>query len=188
VRVFIGVELDEQVRVRAAAIAGALRARAGRDLDARWIAAANLHITLWFLGEIAEPSLESSLRELGRPVRTAAFDLAVAGLGAFPESGAPRVIWMGVDAGAKQLVELHADLAPRVTSLGIEPERRAYAPHLTVARVKAVRPQHLSHVRAALRETPSDAGTSRITAVTVFRSRLSREGPSYDALIRVPLQ
>ena len=88
----------------------------------------------------------------------------------------------------KQLVELHADLAPRVQSLGIEPERRAYAPHLTIARVKAARREDLSRIRDALRETPADAGMCRVSAVTVFRSRLSPKGPSYDALIRVPLQ
>ena len=183
-RVFIGVELDEQVQVRAAEIPAALRSREGHGLDARWIPAADLHITLWFLGEIAE----ASLPDLGKPVRTQTFDLAVAGLGAFPGSGVPRAIWLGVQAGWKQLVELHADLAPRVQSLGIEPERRAYAPHLTIARVKAARREDLSRIRDALRETPADAGMCRVSAVTVFRSRLSPKGPSYDALIRVPLQ
>ncbi len=62
---FIGVELAEQVPVRAAGIAGALRSRVGQCLDARWIPAANLHITLWFLGEITE----ASLPDRGRPVR-----------------------------------------------------------------------------------------------------------------------
>jgi len=185
----VGVELDEPVRAAAAAIAGSLRNRLGSRIDARWIPAANLHITLWFLGEVTDERADALLRTIGLPFEEKPFDIHVAGLGAFPSSGAPRVIWIGVPSGAAALIRLHGELATRLRPFGIEPERRGYSAHLTVARVRDVPGgDRDGHVRGAFRATPAVAGQSRVTAVTVFRSRLSPKGASYEPLLRVPLQ
>jgi 2'-5' RNA ligase len=189
VRIFIGVELDDAVRDSAAAIANSLRRHLGRRVDARWIPASNLHITLWFIGNVADDRTGEILRGMDRPFTIPVFDAHIAGLGAFPPSGAPRVFWLGVQSGAEQLAGLHAGLSARLLPLGFEPERRAYSAHLTIARVKAVRGGTAdADLRASLRVVAADAGTCRITAVTVFRSHLSPKGATYEALLRVPLQ
>jgi 2'-5' RNA ligase len=73
--------------------------------------------------------------------------------------------------------------------LGVQAERRAYSAHLTIARVKEVPGRGGHHeLRAALREVAADAGRCAIDAVTVFRSRLSPKGSTYEALLRVPLR
>ena len=198
-RIFIGVELDDAVRDSAAAIANSLRRQLGRRVDARWIPASNLHITLWFIGNVADDRTGEILRGMDRPFTIPVFDAHIAGLGAFPPSGAPRVFWLGVQSGAEQLASLHvtlldkmgvpAGLSARLLPLGFEPERRAYSAHLTIARVKAVRGGTAdADLRASLRVVAADAGTCRITAVTVFRSHLSPKGARYEALLRVPLQ
>ena len=188
-RLFIGIELDEQVRDAAAAIAESLRNRLGPRIDARWIPAANLHITLWFIGEVADDRAEALLRAIDQPFAEAAFDIHIAGLGAFPASGAPRVIWIGVPSGGERLVRLHAELAARLRAFGIEPERRGYSAHLTIARVKEVPGgDRDGQWRAAFRASPAVAGQCRVAAVTVFQSRLSPKGATYEPLLRVPLQ
>jgi 2'-5' RNA ligase len=188
-RIFIGVELDDRVRDAAADIADSLRRRLGRRVDARWIPASNLHITLWFIGDVTEDRADEILRAVDRPFPIAVFDIHLAGLGAFPASGGPRVFWLGVQSGAEQLARLHAELSARLLPLGIEPERRAYSAHLTIARVKDVRSgKGYADLRASLRAVAADAGTCRIGAVVVFRSRLSPKGATYEALLRVPLQ
>jgi 2'-5' RNA ligase len=63
-RLFVGVELDEHVKDAAAAIGESLRRELGHRIEARWIAAANLHITLWFLGEVNESRAKSTLEAL----------------------------------------------------------------------------------------------------------------------------
>jgi 2'-5' RNA ligase len=84
---------------------------------------------------------------------------------------------------------LHGELAARLRPFGIEPERRGYSAHLTIARVRDVPGgDRDGHLRGAFRATPAVAGQSRVTAVTVFRSRLSPKGASYEPLLRVPLQ
>jgi 2'-5' RNA ligase len=188
VRIFIGIELDEAVRESAAAIAASLREQLGPRLDARWIPAGNLHITLWFVGEVVEDRAEEILRAVGEPFTGGSFDIHITGAGAFPPSGAPRVVWLGVTSGAEGLARIHAELALRLRPLGLEPERRPYSAHLTVARIKDRQGGDHRQLRAALRTIAADAGTSRVRAVTVFRSRLSPKGATYEALVRVPLR
>lgn len=187
-RIFIGVELDDAVRDSAAAIANSLRRHLGPRVDARWIPASNLHITLWFIGNVADDRADEILRGLDRPFTAPVFDAHIAGLGAFPPSGAPRVFWLGVQSGAEQLSGLHAELSARLLPLGIEPERRAYSAHLTIARVRIRRGKADGNLRASLRGVAADAGTCRVAALTVFRSHLSPKGATYEALLRVPLQ
>jgi 2'-5' RNA ligase len=188
-RLFIGVELDEAVRDSAAAIANSLRRQIGHRVDARWVPPSNLHITLWFIGNVTDDRSHEILGALDRPFTLPVFNVHIAGLGAFPSSGAPRVYWLGVRSGAEQLIGLHAGLAARLLPLGIEPERRAYSPHLTIARVKEVRGGKAdADLRASLRGVVADAGTCRVAGVTVFRSHLSPKGATYEPLLRVPLQ
>lgn len=187
-RLFIAVELDAAVRKAAAAIASSLERKLDRHVNARWIAAANLHITLWFIGEAADERASNILLAADHPFRTASFTLHIAGAGAFPPSGPPRVLWLGVQSGADSLARLHGELASRLRPLGIEPERRPYSAHLTIARVREVRGRDHRRLRAMLHETTADAGGCRIEYVTVFRSRLSPKGATYEPLLRVPLQ
>jgi 2'-5' RNA ligase len=187
VRLFVGVELDETVRRSAGAIAAALAERLGRQVKARWIPADNLHITLWFIGHVTDNRAQQILRAVDTPFATRAFELKVAGLGAFPLSGPPRVIWLGIDAGAESLDRLHGELATRLAAIGITPEPRRYSAHLTIARVSSTGRGSSSSLRASIRAVPAVAGACRVDAVTVFQSHLSSKGATYEALLRVPL-
>jgi 2'-5' RNA ligase len=198
-RLFIGLELSEAVRSRVSSIADALRETLGPRLTARWIASENLHITLWFIGEVPEDRAAAILQTVNAPFMTPGFDLEIRGVGVFPAHGAPRVLWIGVGAGQESAIALYGELATRLQPLGFAAERRAYAAHLTIARVKAwperakraraerARGADRANAREMLREFPADAGRCRIDAVTVFRSRLSPKGAAYEPLLRVPL-
>jgi RNA 2',3'-cyclic 3'-phosphodiesterase len=187
VRLFIGVELDEKVRSAAALIAGDLARQLERRVTARWVPAANLHITLWFIGHVQDERGDEIRRVLERPFNSAAFELHLAGAGTFPRSGPPRVIWIGVQSGTESLVRLHSEISTRLVPIGIEPERRAYSAHLTIARVNSSVRGDYARIRATLAETAADAGTCRIAAVTLFQSHVSSKGATYEPLLRVPL-
>jgi RNA 2',3'-cyclic 3'-phosphodiesterase len=189
VRLFVGVELDDRVKTAAAQIADSLRRDLGPQLDARWTPAANLHITLWFLGEVDQSRVNSTLQTLDAPFHQPAFDLKISGLGAFPPGGSPRVLWLGVTAGGTALARLHEELTARLASIGFQPESRTYSAHLTIARVKDTSRGFSSReFRALLQGQPADAGQCRVDAVTLFRSRVSPKGATYETLLRVPLE
>jgi 2'-5' RNA ligase len=86
------------------------------------------------------------------------------------------------------LVALYAELAQRLPALGFDPERRAYSPHLTIARVKEIRAADAAAVRRALSTVRFPAAEGEVQHLTLFRSRLSPKGSQYEALLRVPLR
>ena len=189
-RLFIGVELDDGVKSAAAAAAAALKDRLGRQapsLVARWIPEENLHITLWFIGEVPDDRAGVLHGALDRPFPVPPFALTLAGCGAFPPSGPARVLWIGVREGQSQMSALYREIEARLVPLGYAAERRAYTAHLTIARVKDPGRGTGKAVRDALAETRADCGSARIPAVTLFRSRLSPRGAAYEPLLRVPL-
>jgi 2'-5' RNA ligase len=188
-RLFLAIELSKDVLTAAGAATDRLKkdiARAAPRATLRWIPAENLHITLWFFGEVRDPdldSLQASISGIGVPP----FELRIAGAGAFPPSGDPRVIWFGLPAGRDGLLAVYDRLRERLTPLGFEPEKRPYSPHLTVARVKDVRRQDSVSIRSILARSHVAAGSCRVDAITLFRSRTSPQGAQYERLMRVPL-
>lgn len=190
VRLFIGVELDEAVRAAAADSALELRARLDTrapGFNARWIDRANLHITLWFIGEVADERVLEISDVLRRPFDVAPFSLSLEGCGAFPPSGAPRVVWIGTTTGTEAMRELYGRIEHRLLPLGFAAERRPYTPHLTIARVKDAGRTPGRVIRDAIAAVPVSCGESTVNAVTLFRSRLSPRGAAYEPLLRVPL-
>ena len=108
-RLFVAAEPSERVRLAAAETGATLRAA----LDAkhasrgfRWIPPENLHLTVWFLGEVSDQRSAAILDTLRSPLTERPFSLRISGLGAFPPSGSPRVIWMGVTEGLDALARL----------------------------------------------------------------------------------
>jgi 2'-5' RNA ligase len=190
VRLFVGVELGDAVRTAASDAVERLRQRLGRsrvDMTARWVDAENLHITLWFIGEVHDERAIEISTALRPPFATSMFPLTVEGCGAFPSSGLPRTLWFGVTAGRDSMADIHAELQRRLAPLGFEAEKRPYSPHVTIARVKEIRRDAARQARDILSAFPADCGSCLIQAVTLFRSRLSSRGSRYESLLRVPL-
>ena len=189
-RLFIGIELPDDLKSSAAAAATRVRERiahAAPGAQVRWVTPANLHITIWFLGEVREPRVEALTASLKEPLDARPFTLRVGGAGAFPSSGAPRAIWLGLVAGREGLLAVHEALGPRLMPLGFEPESRQFSPHLTIARVKDVRPPDAAAMRRALREATDEVGECEVLSATLFTSRPASTGSQYDALLPIPI-
>ena len=189
-RLFIGIELDEPARTACAAAARRLRDRLTQrrvGLDVRWVPEENLHITLWFLGEVQDAEATRLSDALQSTWQTLPFPITIAGAGAFPPSGPPRILWLGVTDGAERMRQLYAELAERVEPLGFERERRPYHPHVTIARVKESNRSAARDARSAL-QTIDAAVSLPVGTVTLFRSRTGSGGARYEPLLRVPLK
>lgn len=189
-RLFLGVELDAAQRGACAKAAGDLQRQLSglRRFSVRWIPEENLHVTLWFLGETKEEPAERLMDALRSAWHVEPFDFTIAGAGAFPPSGPPRTVWVGVTEGGDSLAETYRDLAARFAPLGYEAERRPYHPHVTIGRVKEADRVGSRKARDVLRQLVVRAGPGRVTAVTLFESRLSPHGARYEPLLRVPLK
>ena len=187
-RLFVAVEIDPSV-TQALADFGATLRRKARHLapDARigWVGIEQLHVTSRFIGEVNDARAAAIAGALLQELAVAPFDLVVEGAGAFPERGAPRVLWAGIAAGREGLVVVEAEVNARLAACGVDREDRPYRPHVTLARVR----EAAGLRSAALFETLSDRrfGTSRVEAITLFQSRTSPKGAVYTPLHRTPL-
>lgn len=190
-RLFVAVEPSSDVRHAAALRANELRGaleRHGISRELRWVPQDNLHLTIWFLGEVSEPRSVHVVEALRPALHIAPFELEIGGFGAFPPSGSPRVVWLGVTAGVRELASAHAEVGSRLEPWGFAPEGRAYSAHLTIARIKApLAARARALLRDALQATPAEAGACRIESLTLYRSRTSPKGALYESLLRVPL-
>jgi RNA 2',3'-cyclic 3'-phosphodiesterase len=189
-RLFVGVELPDTVRQAAAHAAAGLKERVTREASRtvlRWVDPANLHITLWFLGENDDTRAAEIVRVLGTPLATPAFSVAIGGGGAFPPSGPVRAIWLGVREGGPELQSVYGELTTRFVPLGLTPEKRAYSAHLTIARVKDGPRSDVPALRRVVGGSTAEIGRWRMIEATLFRSRLSPRGAQYEPLLRVPL-
>jgi len=188
VRIFVAVEIDEVVRRKAASVSAGLRAALEQSRDRRgvaWVVPQNLHITLQFLGETDASRAKAVADRLAPPFDTPPFDVAVAGLGTFPPSGPPRVIWLGVTDGAAQLSALYRAVALRLDGLGFPRDARPFHGHLTLGRVKTACGPRLRDAMSAARA--ADAGRCSVDHVTLFESRLSQAGSTYSVVATSPL-
>jgi RNA 2',3'-cyclic 3'-phosphodiesterase len=147
--------------------------------DFRWQSDEQLHLTLRFIGEVDRPLANDLADGLGR-IRSAPLELRIAGLGRFEQrnSGA---IWAGVEPKA-QLAALAAKVERICQLAGLEPERRAFHPHITLARWKGRRTREL---QAFLERSGSLSSRPFIVSEFIlFESRLSRHGAHYEEVTR----
>jgi len=128
-RIFVGIDLDPEVRAR---ISRFLEGVEGFAPDARWVRPESLHITLKFIGEQTPDQVDAITERLQR-IESGILEIRSAGYGFFPTAKAPRVFWIGIQAGP-QLAALAENIDVATTELGVPGEDRPYSPHLTLAR------------------------------------------------------
>ncbi|HEX2529480.1 MAG TPA: RNA 2',3'-cyclic phosphodiesterase [Geminicoccus sp.] len=107
--------------------------------DVRWTDADDLHVTLRFIGEVDHATFEE-IGEALADVSAPPFDLQLQGVGHFPPRGQPTTLWLGV-APSEGLQTLKRRVDRHLASLGIPADPRKYAPHLTIARIRAPLPE-----------------------------------------------
>ena len=184
-RLFAAVDLDETARAAAAGSIDALAtwlAKTNVPSPVRWVLPAQLHFTLRFLGEVSDRQAESVRRAFSGPWNTGAFNANLAGVNLFPVSGAPRVIWLGLDEGREQMAALKTELDHRLVPVGFEPETRLFRAHLTLGRVNRQVAVSGPELRPMLSECGPEAARWEVDRVTLYESRLSSRGATYHVV------
>ena len=148
-----------------------------------------MHVTLAFLGWTPDEQLDRVIEAALAAARDEpAFDLAFAGAGRFPEKGKPRVVWLGIGEGREPLGRLAGRVQDELRARELAFDDRAFAPHLTLARVhpEATGPEGRT-VAAAVDALVVPPLRTRVDRVAVIESVLSRQGPRYTARAEAPL-
>ena len=177
IRLFVAIPLPEPIRTRLTMLQSGLQ-------GARWIKPDNIHLTLRFIGEIRN-DLASDIDMALSEITAAAFQLELDGIGSFARGKHPHALWAGV-AKSEPLMHLQAKIESSLVRSGLNPEERKFSPHITIARLKEMRP---NRVEAWL----ADHGGFRtepfqVDRFALFSSFLKSEGALYIEETSYPLE
>ena len=174
IRLFTAIEIPEEVRDLLLDLQSGLP-------GATWSPWDNLHLTLRFIGEVPEPMVEE-IEEALWGIQAEGFSLQLKGVGKFggESARAPARLVFAEAERAEGLMRLQSKIEHALQELGLEPERRKYHPHVTLARLKDTPMGRLGNYLAehAMFAPPRFA----VNEFSLFSSTLGREHSVYDAL------
>ena len=175
------MELSVALKEGILALVGLLR---DRGVRASWARPETTHLTLKFLGDVEETSLQSVIEAVGVAAACVrGFTMTPCSLGAFPSPRKPRVLWLGVEP-VDELYELQEAIESELAHLGFERERRRFHPHITLGRIRDPGGRDL---RAELDALHAPRETVEVRNVVVMKSTLTAGGAVHEELASVPL-
>jgi 2'-5' RNA ligase len=173
-RLFVALDLNDTVRDEIAKFCEKLRAEFP---SARWVRSEGIHVTVKFVGEIAEECVARNENALSEVHSNAPVEMNFRGTGFFPDESRPRVFWIGIHA-TPNLSELTAQMETRLETLGVAREYREFKPHLTLARISESR--GVEKLQDAVRRNgPAEFGVVRTNEMHLYRSKLGRGRANY---------
>jgi len=188
-RIFIAIPLPELLLERLGDVRYRLQGKVPHR-SVRWVGPEGIHLTLKFLGDTPRdeiPAIQDALTVVAR--NAPAFTATAEGLGCFPSPGRPRVIWIGVNEPTGCLKALYGAVEEAMTSLGYEPERHGFTPHLTLGRVRrgASREGRRQISEAITGTRVGELDTFKTDHLELIRSDLKPSGAEYTTLETFPL-
>lgn len=183
-RLFVAIEPDPIARQHLVRVQQTIRPCVARAL---WTRPENLHVTVKFIGEVADGDVPAVLDVLHRTEPCGAIELSAGGIVCFPPGRATQVVAVEFGGpGFDRLAALAERLDAALAGLGIARERRRYHAHATLARPREARQLHTALVEATGDLFPGPAFLAE--ELVLFESRLSPQGAQYRAVGRYPRQ
>jgi 2'-5' RNA ligase len=188
IRTFIAVDLPPSVLDALGQISNQLQSKLP-DRPVRWVNYEKMHLTLKFLGDVSSENIGMVERILqSEAAKRPVMEIGIGGIGAFPKTRHPRVIWIGIEAPS-ELFDLRRGIEDGVARLGYNYDKYDFTPHLTLGRIS--RKASATDVRAVgnvLHDFQVGfIGVARIDAVHLYRSDLHPEGAQYTRLFSASL-
>lgn len=163
-----------------------MRAFGSRD-PVKWVPGHQFHFTLKFFGDIDQEESRRAVDALSRvAAETRPFTLEVAGLGAFPDTGRPSVLWSGLGKGQPELVALAGRVEAAMAQAGFPREVRSFKPHLTLGRVREG--AHVPQAVVEALQSGRSYGSWQVERLVLMQSELLPAGPKYTLLYDVRLR
>ena len=139
----------------------------------------NMHITLKFLGEVDERTIER-VKEVVEECKEERFSFTLKGIGFFPNDRYVRVIWIGVE-NYEPIERMARCIDEKLAKMGFKREK-SYVPHLTIARAKGP-----VDTKALGKFSTVNFGTVDVKEVKIKKSTLTPQGPIYEDIAIIQL-
>lgn len=185
IRSFIAIEVPDGIKRGLLEIQERLK-RSSADVG--WTRPEGVHLTLKFFGEVEEGKLEDIQKAIGQAVKgLSPFVIEVGGIGTFPNPRFPRVIWIGLKDRGDSLKTLQEAIERETEGLGFEREDRAFAPHLTLGRVRSQKNRD-ALIRSLDEFDKIELGAFNVEEVSLMKSELRPKGAIYTQIWKVSLE
>ncbi len=179
IRSFIAIELSEVLRHNIKHLLDEFKKSAA---DVKWVRPEGIHLTLKFLGSVSHENLEKIAEAITPVVATyEPFHLTAHGVGCFPSSRNPRVVWIGLGDQGEKVSRLQREIEAKTAELGFPPEGRPFKPHLTLGRVRSPRKKD-TLIAMLEKKSQIDLGPFLADKVILFRSDLRPDGAVYTKI------
>jgi RNA 2',3'-cyclic 3'-phosphodiesterase len=180
-RLFVALSIAAEVRESLASFLSELRRT---DPKPRWVNPENLHVTLKFIGQIADERLPEIVVALQKVATPSQIGLEIRGIGFFPNEHRPAVAWAGINASS-ELALSAGRIDESLALCGVARESRPFSPHLTLARLKE---QRLSVSLRDLIAKSKDRGFGKQVATEfhLMESKTKSTGAEYTTLRSFP--
>jgi 2'-5' RNA ligase len=185
IRLFIAIPIDTSLKKKFNNLTSELKTFSA---DIKWVEEENFHITLKFLGETPGDKLQQIIAQCEKPIsKIETFNMNFKGIGAFPNLRYPKVIWIGISEGHKQLIELANSIEEPLQILNFPKEKRPCSPHLTLGRVRS--PKGLINLTNELKKlSVFEGGSMKVSEVHLMKSVLTKKGPIYSIMNQFKLK
>jgi 2'-5' RNA ligase len=180
IRSFLAFELPPEIREKIGEVSIELQKL---TLPVRWVKVTNIHLTIIFLGYVDEDKIDDIKEKVNLVVkRFSIFKTRLNGIGVFPNWRKPRVIWIGLGEEIERLSNLREELQTELKVLGFKPEKRPFAPHLTIGRFKGLvdRDEELKSILDRYHDLSGDL--QYLNELVLFKSDLKPDGPVYTKM------
>jgi 2'-5' RNA ligase len=152
-----------------------------RGIKNRWIRDGNMHLTLKFIGNTTEESIDSINNTIHDVVKDTPFiNLSISGTGCFSKGDRVNTLWVGIKGDLDELEELILNINNKLEPLGFPIERRKFLPHITIARInpnQKKKPDISNFLNTTFMELPM-----KIAKINLMQSQSFPKGSFYTIL------
>jgi 2'-5' RNA ligase len=185
IRSFLAFELPSEIKNMVVRVSGELRKSA---LDVRWVKVDNIHLTVVFMGNKKTEDIEAIGDEAQKVcLKYGIFDISLKGMGFFPNSRNPRVLWLGLHGDLDRMSYFRDALQKHLKPFGIKEEKRRFKPHLTLGRFRKSKKMDSRLDDLVLKYKDLTSPSCPLKELILFKSDLKPGGAEYTKLETWPL-
>ncbi|HLG38521.1 MAG TPA: RNA 2',3'-cyclic phosphodiesterase [Chitinophagaceae bacterium] len=179
IRTFIAIPLTPEIRNMITPIQDRLKKL---DCNISWVKPENIHLTLKFLGDVKMKKIDTIKQVLENLFQsTRPIPMKLSKIGAFPDINHPRILWVGLNDGGRQITHLVSLIEDECGKIGFKKEEKPFNPHITIGRIRSPKNLHLLAEAISNFAIP-DHLTQLSQTIILYQSTLTSQGPVYEIL------
>jgi 2'-5' RNA ligase len=180
IRSFLAFELPPDIKSMVKRVSEDVRRS---ELNLKWVKVDNIHLTVVFMGDIRTEDVQV----IGEKIEDVClgckpFEISLKGMGVFPDTRRPRVLWLGLEMETERISSFRNSLQERLLAFGIKEEKRAFTPHLTLGRFDKPGRGDSLLVDIILQYKDLKGPVCRLKELVMFTSELKPGGAEYTKL------